>query len=181
MKTGKTEYKNLPVYGSQTFDPNTRDSISHKVPPFSLKNTSGHPFKSEELNGSVYVVSLHPVHCDDTCRKVQEQLLRVQNSYTHIENVMIVSLFPKDGSASGSENFALQNEIDTQRWKLLTANSDEINDLWEQGYLQEEAAHQNLVLTDQYGRIRGIYDGTQREEGKRLMDEINLLLRMDGK
>ena len=75
--------------------------------------------------------------------------------------------------------------VDDTRWNLVTGNKKEIYQLARKSYLvvkddgdggPYDMIHtENFVLIDKQRRIRGYYDGTQREDMDQIRADIDIL------
>ncbi len=84
--------------------------------------------------------------------------------------------------------YAEKRHADGARWIFLTGDKKQIYSLARNSYLVDAAVNtaekndfihsQMLVLVDGSRHIRGYYDGTSREEWKRLIDEV-IVLRLE--
>ena len=82
--------------------------------------------------------------------------------------------------------YAEKNNIDTQNWNFLTGEKQDLYELGVNGYLvssQEDALapggflhSEKFILVDTQGRIRGMYDGTQKEQVDKMINDARLLV-----
>ena len=118
-------------------------------------------------------------------------LLKVQDTFKSNPNIKILShtVMPWLDSVSRLRDYADFNGINAENWSLLTGEKKEIYELARNSYFADEGfgksvtkdddfLHtENLVLIDQNRRIRGVYNGTLSLETKRLIEDINYLLK----
>jgi len=81
--------------------------------------------------------------------------------------------------------YAQQKGVNDNRWNLLTGDKKEIYNLARRSYLvvqedgngdEHDMIHtENFVLIDKQRRIRGYYDGTQREDMDQIRADIDIL------
>jgi len=81
--------------------------------------------------------------------------------------------------------YAQQKGVNDSRWNLLTGDKKEIYNLARRSYLvvqedgngdEHDMIHtENFVLIDPQQRIRGYYDGTQREDMNKILSDIDIL------
>ncbi len=79
----------------------------------------------------------------------------------------------------------LKNGVTTVNGILVTGDKKEIYNMARKSYLAVKLGKpnelydmvhtENFVLVDAKRRVRGFYDGTNKEDIKRLIDDINLL------
>ena len=82
--------------------------------------------------------------------------------------------------------YAQQKGVNDNRWNLLTGDKKEIYNLARRSYLvvqedgngdEHDMIHtENFVLIDKQRRIRGYYDGTQRQTMDQIRTDIDILL-----
>ena len=91
---------------------------------------------------------------------------------------------PEKDSVQALAAYAKERGADNSQWWFLTGNKDSIYSLARDGFLVPAAGgktaadffhSQDLMLIDHEKRIRGIYDGLDEAEVKRLCDEIEVL------
>lgn len=120
-------------------------------------------------------------------------LVNMQKVHQHFNNnkdVFFLSHSVTPGMDSIPKLLAYANEhnISGTQWHLLTGNLDDIYRMARQRYFVEEAdglskdstefLHtENIILVDQKGRLRGLYNGTLASEVPRIIDDINILLK----
>ena len=81
--------------------------------------------------------------------------------------------------------YAQQKGVNDSQWNLLTGDKKEIYNLARRSYLvvqedgngdEHDMIHtENFVLIDKQRRIRGYYDGTQREDMDQIRADIDIL------
>ena len=98
------------------------------------------------------------------------------------------SAMPEYDTPKVLKNYAEVNDVDSNRWILLTGEPDLINNLARKSYFtvlkegegwdEHSFIHtENLVLVDHKGRLRGYYDGTSEDDTDLLIDHIAVLLK----
>tara|TARA_Y100000385_G_C12841151_1_gene528846 strand:- start:396 stop:767 length:372 start_codon:yes stop_codon:yes gene_type:complete len=97
------------------------------------------------------------------------------------------TVMPEVDSVAVLAEYALRQNADPDRWRLLTGERDSIYALARRSYLvakepqteahEHEMIHtENFVLIDRQGRIRGFYDGTSTESVQLLAQHAKQLL-----
>lgn len=163
------------------------DTLFKTVPEFELTDQSGNSFSIGDLEGKLYVVSFFSTDCQSSCRKMNAQLVRVQEMFQNNPDVALVSISakPQDDSTAALQEYASRFNADTTQWHFLTGNRDTIYGLAQEGFElaqqknggPEDFIHSSkLMLVDKEQKVRGVYEGTDMEEVDRLMLEINVLL-----
>jgi protein SCO1/2 len=75
--------------------------------------------------------------------------------------------------------------VNDSKWNLVTGDKKQIYSLARKSYLAVKLGKteelydmvhtENFVLVDSKRRVRGFYDGTNKEDVKRLIEDINFL------
>lgn len=192
-KNGR-ENNALPFFNKADFTPEwiPSDSISlrqlHTISPFSFRNQKGETITNQSLNGKIYIANFFFTECTGICPLMNKNLLLLQEAFQKDSTVMLVShsVTPEEDTPEKLSSYAEINQIDNEKWHLLTGDKEEIYTLARQSYFAEEdfgihkTAKQFLhtelcILIDSHGRIRGVYNGTIKLEVKRLIEDINTL------
>lgn len=186
----------LPYYTSAKFDPifivNPKDitgKISHKVHEFTLVDQDQNVFNSKELHGKVHVVNFIFTTCGNICPVMTENLKSVVNDYHDSKRVFFVSfsVMPWVDTPERLKQYVVEKKIRSKNWRFLTGDKNEIYDLARKSYFVEEEfgltvdesdfLHtEHMLLIDQKGYIRGIYNGTLLLDLKHLSKDIKVLL-----
>jgi len=186
ITTGKNHFKHLPVIGP--YDVNAKgDTIYHVIPEFSFVNQEGKPITNHTLDGKIYVANFFFATCPTICPKMNDLLKRVQDTYTNVDGVKIVSytVDPEHDSVPVLKEYPAKHGADNKQWWFLTGSKDSIYSLARDGYLVPAAKGkgpddffhaQELILVDKEKHIRGIYDGLEPAEVDTLIDEIKVLM-----
>jgi protein SCO1/2 len=177
----KVKVKPLPYYGQ----------AEHTIRPFSFINQEGLEVTDETVKGKVYVVEYFFATCEGICPKMNENLNTVYQQFKGNSNVLFLShtVDPEEDSSAALRKYALQFEADPNQWHFLTGDKKALYDQARYSYLisaqddttglsiDKDFIHDNhFVLVDQRMRIRGVYDGLEAKEMKRLVGDINILL-----
>lgn len=198
LQTGINHYRGLAYFGPRhaatTFHKVkrkiVRDTIYHQVLPFELLDKNGKPFSSESLAGNVYIANFFFSRCPDVCPRVHasmDSLLRVFKIHPEIK-FLSFTVDPGYDTPEILKAYAEKRHADPARWIFLTGDKKQIYSLARNSYLLDAVVNsdqkndfihsQLLVLIDGSRHIRGYYDGTSREEWKRLIDEV-IVLRLE--
>ncbi|MBR09360.1 MAG: SCO family protein [Rickettsiales bacterium] len=188
----KSTKVSMPYYTQADFTPKwiagNVDTI-HQVADFSLTNQDGQIITNADLKGKIYVTNFFFTICPTVCPKMTNNLQRVQEAFAQDDEVMLVShtVMPWLDSVEVLKEYALKNEIQTNKWQLLTGDKSLIYQLGRQSYFADEGfgksvtdmddfLHtENIVLVDGNQHIRGVYNGTLPLEMTRLIEDIQRL------
>ena len=189
------EKETLPFYTSAAFDAewiNESDpayASIHTIDTFSLRNQLGHIITKDSLNGKIYVANFFFTTCPGICPKMVSNLKVLQDSFANNDRIKLVSfsVMPWVDTVARLKVYADNNKINPSKWLLLTGNKDRIYTLGRQSYFAEktlglrkdssEFLHtESMLLIDTKGRIRGIYNATQKTDISRVMDDVAVLM-----
>ena len=123
---------------------------------------------------------------------MNEQMRRVQFAYSKEDDVKILSFTvnPDVDSVEQMKRYADQHDAKEGHWHFLTGEKEDLYSLARKSFfILKPAEAQNLgdagsdfihtnnfVLVDQKKRIRGYYDGTNKDEVTKLIVDIRRLL-----
>lgn len=155
----------LPVYG--------------EVTPFRLIDTQGQAFDSARLNNKVWVTAFFFTTCGGICPIMTKNLKSLQAMYRPYPDVEFVSISvnPEQDTPQALASYAQKYAADTERWHFLTGAREDITRVavrnFKVGSVDEPIFHSAyFILVDRRGRIRGYYEGTQKEEVERLSRDL---------
>ncbi len=186
--------KSLPIFNPADVNPELVDSTVqyirkyHKIPAFSFVNQNGKIITDKTYAGKIYVADFFFTTCGSICPKMTNNMALVQQAYLTDSRVMFLShtVFPEIDSVAVLKRYALEKGVDDRKWNLVTGDKKEIYSLARKSYLAVKLGKpselydmvhtENFVLVDAQKRVRGFYDGTNKEEIERLISDIQLLL-----
>ena len=158
----------------------------HKISDFSLTNQNGETVTEENYNNKIYVADFFFTTCPSICPIMTENMFYIQEK-TINKDILLVSysVTPEIDSVAQLKKYAIEKGVDDSRWNLLTGEKKDIYELARKSYLvaknngdggKYDMIHtENFVLIDKEKRIRGFYDGTNKEEMDKLLNDIQIL------
>ena len=185
--------KMLPVYQPSMVDKSLVDSTLHytkkyhKVADFSLVNQNGETITQEDYRDKIYVADFFFTTCLTICPIMTKNMGEVQEAIKDDPNIMLLShsVTPQIDTVAQLKRYALEKGVIDSKWNLVTGNKKQIYELARKSYLAVkndgdggpfDMIHtENFILVDKEKRIRGFYDGTDREEIDRLLGDIKIL------
>lgn len=187
------ETKQLPIYGERTpvekqeNGTTTVDTIYHTIPDFSLLNQDSVLITQEEFNDKIYIANFFFTHCPSICPTMQRNMLGLYQEFKDEPNISFLShsIDFKYDSPSVLKEYANKLGVNDDRWQFVTGSKKEVYGLADMYmvYTQEDENapggydHQGyLLLIDKEKRIRGAYDGTEKEQVALLQEDIKVLL-----
>ncbi len=185
--------KTLPIYNPSDVNPELVDSTIqykskyHTIADFSFVNQNGDTITQKNYEGKIYVADFFFTTCGSICPKMSTNLVDVQKAVLNNPKVMLLShtVFPEVDSVSVLKAYAIKYGVVDSKWNLVTGDKKEIYKMARKSYLAVKLGRpdqlydmvhtENFVLVDQKRRVRGFYDGTNKEEIKRLLEDIDFL------
>lgn len=191
--TALTPKKKLPIYNPSDVNPELVDSTVqyirkyHTIADFSFTNQNGKTITQKDYEGKVYVADFFFTTCGSICPMMTTNLVDVQKAILNNPKVMLLShsVTPEIDSVSVLKAYALKNHVNDKKWNLVTGDKKEIYRMARKSYLAVKLGKpselydmvhtENFVLVDTKRRVRGFYDGTKKDDIRRLIDDINFL------
>lgn len=185
--------KTLPIYNPADVNPELVDSTVqykskyHTIADFSFINQNGDTITQKNYDGKIYVADFFFTTCGSICPKMTTNLEDVQKAVLNNPKVMLLShtVFPEVDSVSVLKEYAIKHHVVDSKWNLVTGDKKEIYTMARKSYLAVKLGRpdqlydmvhtENFVLVDQKRRVRGFYDGTNKEDIKRLLEDIEFL------
>lgn len=192
LRSFGTNKYTLPVYyqngvesslSSCQFEPG-----QHYIPDFTFTSQEEDIINQGILENNITVVDFFFTSCPNICPKMSDQLSRFQEAFDEKEQINILSFTvdPANDTPEVLKSYADDYQANTGQWYFLTGEKEKIYHLARCGFLlpvedgdgsPEDFIHsEKLILIDQEKRIRGYYDGTDREDVDRLILEARILL-----
>ncbi|TBN01839.1 SCO family protein [Hyunsoonleella flava] len=147
------------------------NGVKRKVPEFSFTNQRGKTITNKDYEGKVYVIEFFFTTCPTICPRMNNNLVKIQNTFKDFENFGVASftINPEHDTPEVLQAYADTYGITNPNWHLLTGKKDEIYKLANEGfyiYAAENASVEggfehsgNFALIDKNGFIRSRKDG----------------------
>jgi protein SCO1/2 len=186
--------KSLPIYNPADVNPELVDSTVqykskyHTIADFSFVNQNGETITQKDYEGTVYVADFFFTTCGSICPKMSVNLEEIQKAFANNPKVKLLShtVFPETDSVPVLKAYAKKHNVDDAKWNLVTGDKKEIYAMARKSYLAVKMGKpselydmvhtENFVLVDTKKRVRGFYDGTDKEDMKRLIEDIHFLI-----
>jgi protein SCO1/2 len=186
LNLGKQNYNSLPYIGERIPPDGTEvlDTIYYQVPPFSFIDQQGKPFTQQEFDNYVYVANFFFASCKDVCPAMNAKVATVYEKMKEFSEVKFLSITvdPDNDSVPVLANYAAKLKADPAIWKFGVGPYESVYNAG-QGFLLPVSKEdktidhsQQLILVDKDRHIRGMYDGLDDTEIKRLKEDIKVLL-----
>lgn len=185
--------KTLPIYNPSDVNPELVDSSvqyvrkSHTIADFSFVNQNGEKITQKNYEGKIYVADFFFTTCGSICPKMTTNMVDIQTAIKNNPKVLLLShtVLPEIDSVRALKTYALKNGVIDAKWNLVTGDKKEIYTMARKSYLAVKMGKpeelfdmvhtENFILVDDKRRIRGFYDGTNKKEIQRLIEDIRFL------
>ncbi len=186
--------KTLPIYNPSMVNSELVDttvqhiSKYHAIADFSFTNQNGKTITQKDYEGKIYVADFFFTTCPTICPIMQDNMVEIQNAFKTNPKVMLLShtVMPQIDSVPVLKKYALEKGVIDTKWNLVTGDKKDIFYIARKSYLAVKTdtagelydmVHtENFILVDEQRRVRGFYDGTKKEDIKRLIEDIHFLL-----
>lgn len=188
-------FQKLPVFGAKQAVERTvdgkvvTDTVYQTIPDFRFLNQDSVAVSRTIFDGKIYVADFFFTSCPSICPIMHRNLLKVYEKYKGNPEVMIAShtIDYKHDKPSVMKRYASKLGVSGEQWQFLWGSRDSVYTLAEKNYLVSVNEDKNapggyvhqgwLVLVDKDKRIRGAYDGTVDEQVKKLLSDMDVLLK----
>jgi protein SCO1/2 len=190
-----TKPSTLPIYGERTpVQKNVNgkvvvDTIYKTIPNFSFLNQDSVMINQDMFNGKIYVADFFFTSCPSICPPMHRNLMEVYREFKNDDQVMFLShsIDFKYDVPHVLKAYAKKLGAYGSKWQFIHGDKEAVYSLAQNNYLVSVNVdpqapggyvHQGfLILVDKQKRVRGAYDGTQKEQVQKLMEDINTLLK----
>ena len=125
--------------------------------------------------------------CGSICPIMTDNMAKIQKEFLKDDEIMLLSLSvtPDIDSIPVLRKYADDKGVIDAKWNVTTGNKKHIYELARKSYfavveqgdggLQDFIHTPNFILIDKKKQIRGIYDGTNDDDIKRIIEDIKTL------
>jgi protein SCO1/2 len=159
----------------------------HTIADFSLTNQNGENVTQADYKDKIYIADFFFTTCPTICPIMTKNMADIQSEIMNDTNVLLLShsVTPQIDSVAQLKKYAIEKGVDDTKWNLVTGDKKHIYDLARTSYLAVKTdgdggafdmIHtENFILVDKEKRIRGFYDGTNKEEMDQLLVDLEIL------
>ena len=199
--------RKLPVFQPNDINPELVDSLlhgrgrginggDHCISNFELTDQLNQKISKKLLYNKIVVANFFFVSCPSICPKMTQNLLTIHRQYIEDSSLLILShtVWPEVDQVPLLFSYAEKYDVNHNSWRFLTGKKEELYRLARQDYLaapdindpnfqhgsNADFIHtENIVLLDTKQRIRGYYNGTDSLEMDRLLEDIEILKKLN--
>jgi|TARA_B110000438_G_scaffold302790_2_gene361719 protein SCO1 len=190
----QSKINNLPIYGRKVItetiiDEKIKiDTSDHTISNFSFINQNGEVVNNSTFNNSIYIADFFFTSCPTICPLMKSEMMRVYKKYENEENVKFLShtINPNYDNVERLKEYSKKFNINSNKWHFVTGDINEIYEIGFKSYMvisSEDSLSPGgflhsgaFLLVDKNRKIRGVYDGTNKVDINKLIDEIPILL-----
>ena len=183
----------LPVYSPSDVNPKLVDaSLKHKqsnhsIADFSLINQNGKVITNASYEDKIYIADFFFTRCKTICIAMAYNMSELQSHYKNDDEIMFLShsVTPVMDSVPVLKAYADAKGVINGKWNVTTGSKKHIYELARKSYFavldqgdggENDFIHtEQFVLVDKERRIRGYYDGTEKEDMQKIIKDIALL------
>lgn len=159
----------------------------HKISSFELVNQNNQTVTNEFYDGKIYIADFFFTTCPGICPIMKDNMIDLQKEFLDDDQVYLLShtVTPEIDSVSVLKNYSIEKGVLDYKWNMVTGDKKQIYELARKSYLVAEDIEtsseydmihtENFVLIDPERRIRGFYDGTDKESIKQLVKDVYIL------
>jgi len=185
--------KVLPIYSPSDVNPKLVDPSmkhiqkNHTIADFSLINQNGKIITNKDYEGKIYIADFFFTRCQTICPIMAYNMSELQSHFKDDKDIMFLShsVTPVIDSVPVLKAYADAKGIIDGKWNVTTGAKKHIYELARKSYFavidegngdEDDWIHtEQFVLVDKDRRIRGYYDGTEKENMIKIIADITLL------
>ncbi len=159
----------------------------HTIGDFSLTNQNGDIITQENYKDKIYIADFFFTTCPTICPIMTKNMVDIQQEIIDDDDVLLLShsVTPEIDTVAQLKKYAIEKGVDDTKWNLVTGDKKQIYALARKSYLAVKTdgdggpfdmIHtENFILIDKQKRIRGFYDGTDKEDMEQLLTDLEIL------
>ena len=160
---------------------------NHTIADFKLMNQNGETITNNDYKDKIYIADFFFTRCQTICIAMAYNMGELQEFYKDDNDIMFLShsVTPVMDSVSVLKEYADRKGVIDGKWNVTTGSKKHIYELARKSYFavldegngdESDFIHtEQFVLVDKDRRIRGYYDGTEKEDMEKLKNDIVLL------
>lgn len=181
----------LPILGNRDVTP-AGDTLYPTIPDFQFIDQDSQLVTNATFAGKCYVVDFFFIHCPTICPKVKANGMRIYQKFKDDDRVLMLShsIDIRNDTVGALKRHAQKLGIETSKWHLVTGDHDAIYAIADDYFsvAKEDPSSPGgfdhsgrLILVDKDRHVRSFCNGTDADDVKRFMKDIDRLLAEDAK
>jgi protein SCO1/2 len=157
----------------------TIGDLDKTVQPFELTDQAGEPFKSDKLQGKVWVASFFFTNCPGTCWRLNQAVSNLQGELDDEVRLISITCDPKNDTPEALAKYANHFKAEPQRWTFLTGDLKAIQKVGQESFLvavQEGVHSERAMVVDRAGKVRASFNMLDADQIAKLKKKVGELL-----
>lgn len=185
--------KRLKIYNPNDVNPQLVDTDlrhvtkNHTIKDFELINQNGEIITNKNYENKIYIADFFFTRCTNICIAMAYNMSELQEFYKNDDDIMFLShsVTPTIDSVAVLREYADNKGVIDGKWNVTTGDKKHIYELARKSYFaviedgdggEDDFIHtEQFILVDKEKRIRGYYDGTEKEDMEKLKKDVALL------
>ena len=185
--------KKLKVYNPVDVNPSlVHESMKHitkdhTIANFELINQNGKIITQKDYKDKIYIADFFFTRCTNICIAMAYNMSELQEHYKNDDDILFLShsVTPEMDSVPVLKKYAEEKGVIDGKWNVTTGSKKHIYELARKSYFavledgdggEDDFIHtEQFILVDKERRIRGYYDGTNKEDMEKLKVDVELL------
>ncbi|MEJ7674785.1 MAG: SCO family protein [Chitinophagaceae bacterium] len=167
------------------------------VKDFRFTDQDGKQLSQRQVEGKVYVSEYFFTTCKGICPKMNANMKIIYDKYKSVPDFAIIShtSMPETDSVPLLKAYeqtllgTTSSKLTATNWFFVTGTKDSLYKMARESYLLDNEKNNSINVKDQFihtqffavvdkeGRVRGVYDGLQKDELDKLTNDIASLLK----
>ncbi len=183
----------LPVYNPSDINPVLVDQSvrnierDHHIADFKLINQSGDTITKADFKDKIYVADFFFTRCQTICPVMAVNMKDLQDHFKDDPDIKFLShsVTPLMDSVPVLRAYADKKGAIDGKWEITTGDKKHIYELARKSYFavldegdggdQDFIHTERFILIDKKFQIRGLYDGTDKNEMQKIIKDIEIL------
>ncbi|PIX13991.1 MAG: SCO family protein, partial [Flavobacteriaceae bacterium CG_4_8_14_3_um_filter_31_8] len=184
--------KKLKIYSPADVNPSLVDvsvkhiTKDHTIADFSLINQNGEIITQNNYKNKIYIADFFFTRCTNICIAMAYNMNELQEYYKNDAEIMFLShsVTPEMDSVPILKKYAIDKGVIDGKWNVTTGDKKHIYELARKSYFaviedgdggEDDFIHtEQFILVDKERRIRGFYDGTDKNDMEKLKQDVVL-------
>jgi len=167
------------------------------VKDFRFTDQDGKQLRQRQFEGKVYISEYFFTTCKGICPKMNANMKIIYDKYKSVPDFAIIShtSMPETDSVPLLKAYeqtllgTTTSKLTVTNWFFVTGTKDSLYKMARESYLLDNEKNNSINVKDQFihtqffavvdkeGRVRGVYDGLQKDELEKLSKDIAALLK----
>lgn len=185
--------KKLKIYSPADVNPSLVDvsvkhiTKDHTIADFRLINQNGDIITQNDYKNKIYIADFFFTRCTNICIAMAYNMNELQEFYKNDNEILFLShsVTPEMDSVPILKEYAKNKGVIDGKWNVTTGDKKHIYELARKSYFaviedgdggEDDFIHtEQFILIDKERRIRGFYDGTDKNDMEKLKQDMILL------